>query len=60
MGNNKLLNDVASILAEVGVSYGVAESIAEVLVEANLLDENISDGWVDKASNATIGGECSC
>lgn len=58
--NSKLLNDVAGIFAELEVSYGVAEAIAEVLVEANLLDENISEDWVDKASNAITGGECSC
>lgn len=58
--STKLLNDVASILAELEVSYGVADSIAEILVEAGLLADEDNDDWIDKASNATTGGECSC
>lgn len=57
--NSKLLGDVAGIFAELGVSFQQAEEISEVL-ESFFLGQDDKEGWVDKASNATTGGECSC
>lgn len=54
---SKLLNDVASILAEVGVSYEEAENIGYALRNHFSNNDEI-ENWVDKASNANSGGEC--
>jgi len=57
--NKKLLNDVAGIFAELDVTYQQAEDIASTL--SDYFDSaSEEDEWVDKASNATTGGECSC
>ena len=57
--NNKLLTDVAGILAELGVSYQQADEIGGIL---NLFfnDGQAMEDFVNIASNAPIGGECSC
>jgi hypothetical protein len=57
--STKLLNDVASILAEVGVTYQQAEEIAAVL-NTFFLEGAEEQEFVDKASNAPSGGECGC
>lgn len=57
--SNKLLTDVAGILAELGVSYQQAVDISETLTQ--FFDSSADeDEWIDLASNATKGGECSC
>ena len=59
MVRTKLLTDVASIFAELGISYQQATDIDKILTDYfdNIAEE---DDWVDKASNAPTGGECSC
>lgn len=59
MANNKLLTDVASIFAELGVSYSRAEIIADELVLGGILDDDEVEEWVNKASNAPSIGDCS-
>jgi hypothetical protein len=55
--SNKLLNDVASILAELGVSYDQAEGIADRLYFDSSEDY---DAFIQTASNAPSVGECGC
>jgi hypothetical protein len=57
--SNKLLNDVASILAELGVSYQQAENVADALGHY-FTSETGYDDFVDLASNAPSAGECGC
>jgi hypothetical protein len=57
--SNKLLNDVASILAEVGISYDEATNVAEAMFNY-FGSESEKDDWIDKASNAPSVGECGC
>lgn len=58
--SNKLLTDVAGILAELGVSYGTADAIADELYRAGLLENKDIIEWVDLASNAPKQGDCAC
>jgi hypothetical protein len=57
--SKKLLNDVAGILAELGVNYQQANNVAEAL-DAYFDDDDYYDEWIDKASNAPSCGECGC
>jgi hypothetical protein len=57
--STKLLNDVASILAELEVSYEEADEIGNILT-FYFLDDDEQEAFVDKASNAPSVGECGC
>jgi hypothetical protein len=56
----KLLTDVASILAELGVSRAAAYSAFEIIAEDLRIDNDIVDDLADLASNAPSAGECGC
>lgn len=58
--SNKLLTDVAHIFAELEVSYNTADAIADELYRAGILENKDIIEWVELASNAPTGGECSC
>jgi hypothetical protein len=58
--STKLLNDVASILAELGVSRSAAYTVFEVLVDDLHINNDVVDDLADTASNAPLGGECGC
>jgi hypothetical protein len=58
--SKKLLTDLAGILAELEVTYAVAENLADGLEEQGLLDKYTYDGFMNTATNAPTGGECGC